>query len=189
MSLGFHVHMVRAASDGEAGRSITATAAAFRSRRQSADRSSRQPTSRGCLHTRLRNIARLTPTSATDLGLVMLGTRWIKVDATIVECFRAWGESSKTRHPLFEIVADVKIRSGQVERVTSQQKLRTLTHRWRPPEPGDVVSARWDPAGHNLRLDLGRDARYNEKLSAALRRTRDAGASHPGPTGLGGGTA
>ena len=29
MSVGFHVHMVRAASDGEAGRSITAAAAAF----------------------------------------------------------------------------------------------------------------------------------------------------------------
>ena len=119
----------------------------------------------------------------------MPGTRWIKIDATIVECFRAWGESSETRHPVFEIVADIKTPSGQVERVSSQQKLHTLTHHWRPPEPGDVVSASWDPAGRKLRLDLGRDARYNEKLIQALGRTRDAGASHPGPTGLGGGTA
>lgn len=119
----------------------------------------------------------------------MPGTRWISVDATIVECFRAWGESSETRHPLFEIVADIKTPSGQVERVSSQQKLHTLTHHWRPPEPGDVVSASWDPAGRKLRLDLGRDARYNEKLIQAVGRTRDAGASHPGPTGLGGGTA
>ena len=116
-------------------------------------------------------------------------TRWIKVDATIVECFRAWGEPPETPHPLFEIVAEIKTPSGQVERVSSQQKLHTLTHRWRPPEPGDVVSASWDRAGRNLRLDLGRDARYNEKLIKTLGRTCDAGASHPGPTGLGGGTA
>jgi hypothetical protein len=117
------------------------------------------------------------------------GTRWIRVDATIVECFRAWGESPEARHPLFEVVADINPSSGQVERVSSQQKLHTRTHNWRPPEPGDVVSASWDPAGRNLRLDLGRDARYNEKLIKALARTRDAGTSHPGPTGLGGGTA
>jgi hypothetical protein len=119
----------------------------------------------------------------------MLITRWIKVDATIVECFRAWGVPPETPHPLFEIVADIETRFGQVERVTAQQKLHTRTHRWRPPEPGDVVSARWDPAGRRLRLELSRDARYNEKLINALERTRDAGASHPGPTGLGGGTA
>jgi hypothetical protein len=90
---------------------------------------------------------------------------------------------------LFEIVADIKTPAGRVERVSSQQKLHTLTHHWNPPEPGEVVSARWDPAGRKLRLDLSRDARYNEKLIKALGRTRDAGASHPGPTGLGGGTA
>ena len=73
-------------------------------------------------------------------------TRWIKVDATIVECFRASGEPPQTPHPLFEIVAEIKTPSGQVERVNSQQKLHTLTHRWRPPEPGDVVSASWDRA-------------------------------------------
>jgi hypothetical protein len=116
-------------------------------------------------------------------------TRWIKLDATIVGCFRAWGEPPEASHPLFEIVADIKTPSGKVERVSSRQRLRTLTHRWRPPEPGDVVRASWDPAGRNLRLDLGRDARYNEKLTKGLGRTRDAGASHPGPTGLGGGTA
>ena len=59
----------------------------------------------------------------------MPGTRWIKVDATIVECFRAWG-SPEARHPVFEIVADIKTPSGQVERVSSQQKLNTLTHHW-----------------------------------------------------------
>lgn len=117
----------------------------------------------------------------------MPGTRWIKVDATIVECSRQWGESPKTRDQLFEIVADIRLPSSQVVRVSSQQKLRTVTHRWRPPEPGDVVSALWDPGSRTLRLDLGRDARYNEKLIKALGRTRDA--SFPGPTGLGGGTA
>ncbi len=116
----------------------------------------------------------------------MPGPRWINVDATIVECFRAWGESPNTPHPLFEIVADIKTRSGEVERVSSQQKLSTLTHRWRAPNPGDVVAARWDPAGRKLRLALGRDARYNEKLIAAAARTRDA---PPGPPGIGGGPA
>jgi hypothetical protein len=114
----------------------------------------------------------------------MPGTRWIKVDATIVECFRAWGESAETRHPVFEIVADIKTPSGQVERVTSQQKLHTVTHRWRPPEPGEVVSASWDPRSRKLRLDLGDDARYNEKLIKALGRTRDAASGTPG---IGGG--
>ena len=62
----------------------------------------------------------------------MPGTRWTKVDATIVECFRAWGESAETRHPMFEIVADINTPSGQVERVTSQQRLNTLTRHWPP---------------------------------------------------------
>ena len=114
----------------------------------------------------------------------MPGTRWIKVDATIVECFRAWDESSETRHPLFEIVADINTPSGQVERVTSQQKLHTHTHHWRPPEPGEVVSASWDPRDRKLRLDLSNDARYNEKLIKALGRTRDAASGAPG---IGGG--
>ena len=113
----------------------------------------------------------------------MPGTRWIKVDATIVECFRAWDESSETRLPLFEIAANIKTPTGQVERVTSEQKLHTLTHHRRPPEPGAVVSARWDPRGRKLRLDLGNDARYNEKLIMALGRTRDAAS---GPPGIGG---
>ena len=114
----------------------------------------------------------------------MARTRWIKVDATIVECFRAWEEPAENRHPLFEIVAHITTPSGEVERVSSQQKLHTLTHNWRPPEPGEVVSASWDPAGRKLRLNLGRDARYNEKLIRALGRTRDA---PPGPPAGGGG--
>ena len=48
----------------------------------------------------------------------MPGTRWIKVDATIVECFRAWGEPWNATHPWFEIVADMKTPDGAVERVT-----------------------------------------------------------------------
>jgi hypothetical protein len=43
----------------------------------------------------------------------MPGTRWIKVDATIVECFRAWEESRGAAQPWFEIVADIKTRPGQ----------------------------------------------------------------------------
>lgn len=115
----------------------------------------------------------------------MPDTRWIKVDATIVECFRAWEEPPEARHPLFEIIADIKTPSGQVERVSSQQRLHTLTHRWRPPEPGAVVAARWDPASRKLRLNLARDARYNEKLIKTLGRTRDA--PWAGPPGVGGG--
>ena len=56
----------------------------------------------------------------------------------------------------------------------------------RPPDPGDVVSASWNPADRKLRLDLGGDARYNEKLIKALGRTHDA---PPGPSGVGGGPA
>jgi hypothetical protein len=85
---------------------------------------------------------------------------------------------------LFEIVADIRTPSGQVERVSAQQRLHTLTHHWRAPEPGEVVSANWDPAGRKLRLELGRDARYNEKLIKAFGRTRDGSS---GPPGIGGG--
>ncbi len=104
----------------------------------------------------------------------MPGSRWVKVDATIVECFRAWSEPPRAAHPWFEIVADVKTPSGTVHRVSSRQRLNTRTHRWRPPDPGQVVPARWDPAQHALRLDLGGDPRYDEKLIRALGRTRDA---------------
>jgi hypothetical protein len=73
----------------------------------------------------------------------MAGTRWIKLDAMIVECFRAT-ESPRAAHPWFEIVADIKTAAGTVARISSQQKLNSLTHHWRPPDPGDVVPARWD---------------------------------------------
>ena len=115
----------------------------------------------------------------------MSATRWIKVDATILECFRAWEESWRTSHPWFEIVADIKTPAGEVERVSSRQKLNTFTHHWRAPEPGDVVSARWDPGGRKLRLDLRRDPRYNEKLIKMRDRTRDAPWPRP-PGGSGG---
>jgi hypothetical protein len=116
----------------------------------------------------------------------MRGTRWIKVDATIIECFRAWGEPPKNPHPRYEIVADIKTPAGEVERVSSQQKLNTRGHHWRPPDPGDVVPARWDPAHRELRLNLGGDPRYDEKLIKAVGRTRYA---PPGPPGGGGGPA
>ena len=116
----------------------------------------------------------------------MPGTRWIKVDATIVECFRAWEEPRGAAHPWFEIVADIKTPTGTVERVTSRQKLNTVTHHWRAPDPGDVVAAKWDPAHRELRLDLGRDPRYDEKVIKAMGRTRDA--QGYGPHGTGGGT-
>ena len=69
----------------------------------------------------------------------MPGTRWNKVDATIVECFRAWEESSETRHPWFEIVADIKTPSGHVDRVTSLAPARTWSGGVRE-EKGD---AKW----------------------------------------------
>jgi hypothetical protein len=104
----------------------------------------------------------------------MEGTRWIEVDATIVECFRAWQEPLRSAHPWFEIVADIRTPAGEVQTVSSQQKLNTRTHHWRPPDPGEVVAAKWDPAHRKLRLDLRRDPRYHEKLIRALGRTRDA---------------
>jgi hypothetical protein len=83
--------------------------------------------------------------SAASEGL-MPGSRWIKVDATIVECFREWREPARSAHPWFEIVAGIKTSTGEVERVTSRQRLNTLTHHWRAPDPGDVVPALWNPA-------------------------------------------
>lgn len=121
----------------------------------------------------------------------MWGTRWIKVEATIVECFRAWGEPLRSAHPWFEIVADIKtMPAGEVERVSSQQKLNTRTHHWRAPDPGEVVPARWDPAHRTLRLDLRGDPRYDEKLIRALGRTREASAeSGLHPPGTSGGAS
>jgi hypothetical protein len=114
----------------------------------------------------------------------MRGTRWTKVDATIVECFRAWEEPPEAAYPLFEIVADIKTPAGEVERVSSQQKLNTRTHHWRAPEPGEVVPARWDRAHRTLRLDLGGDPRYDERVIRAAGRTLPA---PPSPPGIGGG--
>jgi hypothetical protein len=104
----------------------------------------------------------------------MPGTRWIKVDATIVECFRGWDERPGNMHPLFEIVADIATPDGAVERVSSQQRLNTRTRHWRAPDPGDVVSARWDPERRRLRLYLRGDLRYDEKLIRSLGRTVEA---------------
>lgn len=103
----------------------------------------------------------------------MFGSGWDKVQATIVECFRAWHEPVGATHPWFEIVADIETSAGEMQRITSHQKLSSLTHHWRAPEPGDVVPARWDPAHRRLRLALGGDPRYDEKLIHALGRTRD----------------
>jgi hypothetical protein len=119
--------------------------------------------------------------------MIMPGTRWINVDATIVECFRAWGEPPRSANPLYEIVADIKSPAGELESVSSQQRLKTRTHRWRAPDPGDVVPARWDPSHRELRLDLGGDPRYDEKLIKKLGRTLDGspGSKYP-PVGGGG---
>lgn len=113
----------------------------------------------------------------------MPGTRWTKVDATIVECFQAWEEPTGAAHPWYEVVADIKTPAGEVERVSAKQKLNTLTHRWRPPDPGDVVSARWDHAHRELRLDLHGDPRYDKRIIDAARRPLH----HPGPHGPAGG--
>jgi hypothetical protein len=118
----------------------------------------------------------------------MPGTRWIKVEATIVECFRAGEERPAAAHRWYEIVADIKTPAGKVERVRSKQKLNALTHHWRAPEPGDVVSARWNHAHRELRLDLRRDPRYDERLIRALGRTRDASPGPPNQTGAAGPT-
>ena len=61
-----------------------------------------------------------------------------------------------------------------MERVTAQQRLNTRAHHWRAPDPGDVVPAKWDPAKRKLRLELGRDLRYDEKLIKRLGRSREA---------------
>jgi hypothetical protein len=110
--------------------------------------------------------------------------RWTKIDARIVECFRAWDEPLGAAHPWFEIVADIETSPGKVERVGARQKLSTHIHHWHAPDPGDVVPARWDGAHRVLRLDLSGDPRYDEKLIKALARTR---AASPGPPGIGGG--
>jgi hypothetical protein len=114
----------------------------------------------------------------------MPGNRWIKVDATIVECFRAWDEPPRSPHPRFEIVADIRTQAGEVERVSGQQTLNTRTHHWRPPDPGEIVPARWDPEHRILRLALGGDPRYDEKVIKKLGRSREA-PTWP-PTGFGG---
>ena len=103
----------------------------------------------------------------------MSGRRWIKVDATIVECFRAWGEPWQAAHPWFEIVADIKTASGNMERVNSRQKLSTYTHHWRAPDPGETVPAKWDAVHRTLRLELGGDVRYDKKVIKRLGRTRE----------------
>lgn len=72
-----------------------------------------------------------------------------------------------------------------VQRVASQQKLYALSHRWRPPDPGDVVAASWDSTHRKLRLDLGGDPRYDEKLIKALGRNRDATPPSIFPPGMG----
>jgi hypothetical protein len=114
----------------------------------------------------------------------MRGIRWTRVDATIVECFRAWEEPPGSVHPWFEVVADIKTSAGGVERVSCQQKLSTRTHHWRAPDPGDVVAAKWDRAHGRLQLDLGGDPRFDERLIRARGRTRPV---PPGPPGIGGG--
>ncbi len=113
----------------------------------------------------------------------MSGRRWIAIDATIVECYRAWGESWRAAHPWFEIVADIETKRGNVERVSSRQRLDTYTHHWRAPDPGEVVPAKWDPAHRTLRLELGGDARYDKKLIKRLGRTRESPASYSSPLG------
>jgi hypothetical protein len=111
------------------------------------------------------------------------GTRWIAVDATIVECYRAWGEPWRAAHPWFEIVAHIKTGAGNVERVSSRQRLSTYTHHWHAPDPGDIVPANWDPVHHRLRLDLRGDPRYDKKVIKRLGRTRELPSSTSSPLG------
>jgi hypothetical protein len=106
------------------------------------------------------------------------------VEATIVECFRAWGESWRAAHPSFEIVAEITTAAGEVECLSWQQRLNTYTHHWRAPDPGEIVPALWDPAHRRLQLDLRGDPRYDKKVIKRLGRTREA-PTWP-PTGFGG---
>jgi hypothetical protein len=103
----------------------------------------------------------------------------IRVEATIVECYRAFDEAPRAVHPWFEIVAEIETPTGDVERVTARQRLYTRTHHWRPPDPGERVAARWDPTTRDVQLALGDDARYDERLIKKLGRTRDAGSWSP----------
>jgi hypothetical protein len=128
----------------------------------------------GCQHRRLEEV-------------IKLGTRWIKVDAKIVECFRAWEEPAGAAHPWFAIVADITTPGGQIDRVEARQRLYTRTHHWRAPDPGDVVPARWNRARGMLKLDLDGDPRYDERVIKMLGRTQ-AARSHV-PPGPGGGVA
>jgi hypothetical protein len=107
---------------------------------------------------------------------------WVKVTAKIVECFRAFEEPVGSAHPWYEIVADIKTPGVELEGVAARQKLSGFRFRWRAPDPGEVVSARWDPAHRELRLDLRGDPRYDERLIRALGRTRRA-VPPSGPTG------
>jgi hypothetical protein len=102
--------------------------------------------------------------------------RGLRVDATIVECFRAWEDPLRNRHPWFEIVADIKTPDGRAERVSARQKLNSRTLHWRPPDPSEIVPARWDPAYRKLRLDLSGDPLFDERVVKKLGRTR-----HPPP--------
>ena len=82
---------------------------------------------------------------------------------------------------MYEIVAEIKSPDGEGEHISSQQRLKTRTHRWRAPDPGDVVPGRWDPAHRELRLDLHGDPRYDERVIKRLGRTRDAQGGQQGP--------
>ena len=112
----------------------------------------------------------------------MFGSRWVSVEATIIECFRTWGEPPSNARPWFEIVADVTTPAGTIERVSSRQKLDTLTHQWRAPKPGEIVPARFNPARGKLRLELGGDPRYDERRRKAIERKHS---SSPAPIGIG----
>ena len=110
----------------------------------------------------------------------MLSARWITVEAKIVEC--APTSELETGHPWFEIVADVTIPAGTIERVSSRQKLDTLTHQWRAPKPGEIVPARFNPARGKLRLELGGDPRYDERRRKAIERKQSSSSA---PIGIG----
>jgi hypothetical protein len=65
----------------------------------------------------------------------MPSTRWIKAEATIVECFRAYGERPANTYPSLEIVADMKV--AGISNASAHSRRR-------PPVP--VVGARPIPS-------------------------------------------
>jgi hypothetical protein len=101
--------------------------------------------------------------------------RWISVEATIVECGLPPRQAPPRHGWPLDIVADIKLPDGQVERVRFFHQFRTRIHHWRPLDPGEVVPAEWSPELRAARLKLGSDPRYDQKLIDQSKKRRAPG--------------